>query len=57
VTTTAPAPTAAFEALVNTLARGDDVDAPLVEAIVRQAGLTLADLASAVAERIEQNPA
>jgi hypothetical protein len=47
-------PSVTFDALANALARGDDVDAELVEAIVGQAGRTMADLAAAVAERVEQ---
>jgi hypothetical protein len=51
---TARSPSAAFDALVSTLARGDDVDAALVEAIVANAGRTMTDLASAVEDCVER---
>ena len=47
--TSAPAP--AFDALVASLSRGDDVDVALAAAVCQQAGKSMSDLAEAVRRR------
>lgn len=49
-TPTRPARPSPFDALANQLARGDEISAELVEAIVTDAGRTMRELSDAVAE-------
>lgn len=43
-----PGPVPAFDALVRALVRGDDIDATVCDAVCREAGKSVTDLADAV---------